>query len=201
MIRRVQRCAVPVEQQGEVVDGQGEFAESRAVPAPDDCLGTAGKRQPRAGVQPLRSGLLHNECTKESVLLVGVGEEVVVEKDSVKRFVGEKALDQVSYRRAPAMLFQPLALPSETMVSNFTRWMWKPTMSVSVRSWKALPSRNSGSKLVNRTSTQSPALARMTSGSGWISPHSTFPDNCPGYRTFRSPLLTRKKRPWGSCQP
>lgn len=94
MIRRVQRCAVPVEQQGEVVDGQGEFAESRAVPAPDDCLGTAGKRQPRAGVQPLRSGLLHNECTKESVLLVGVGEEVVVEKDSVKRFVGEKALDQ-----------------------------------------------------------------------------------------------------------
>ena len=61
-----------------------------------------------------------------------------------------------------------------SVVSNFTRWMWKPTMPVMVSSWKALASMRSGRKLVSRTSMQSPALARITRGSGRMSPQSTF---------------------------
>ena len=106
---------------------------------------------------------------------------------------------RVSHRRAPAMLFQPLAAPSETMVSNFTRWMWKPTMSVSVLSWNGLSSRNSGRRLVSRTSTQSPALAQSTRGSGQISPDSTLARYSSRVPTCSiSSFSTKKKRPWGS---
>ena len=94
MLRRIERSAVAVEEQGKVVDEQGKLPVCLAVGQPYDSLCAKLQRAAGGRVEEFGTRGLYDERPEQAMLLVGVCEQVVVEKHGVQFFVGIKPLDQ-----------------------------------------------------------------------------------------------------------
>lgn len=76
--------------------GTGDFrwVQRIAVPAPDHCLRAAFQFSAAADAVEGGSGFLDDHCPEHAVHLMGVGKQMIMEKDGPQPGVGKEAFDQ-----------------------------------------------------------------------------------------------------------